>query len=218
MTDRESSTPVPDWYEDPESPGQLRYWDGTNWTEHRHTPDAGGDKSGSMAAGWYPDPEVPWRDRYFDGASWTEDLRADPEAPPHIPSSTTAELPGMVIVENLGVVWATSVRAHIREQDAVRQFKAIGRALKPSSPTGPRFSTSGAGERFEASEHGLATYMADQARHWLMVKLFRRVVALGGNAVVGVQFVLSRDIQSAGVTDTLESTAYGTAVIARAPQ
>lgn len=27
--------PAPDWYEDPEFPGQLRYWDGHEWTEHR---------------------------------------------------------------------------------------------------------------------------------------------------------------------------------------
>lgn len=27
------------WYEDPNVPGTLRYWDGTAWTEHTHTPE-----------------------------------------------------------------------------------------------------------------------------------------------------------------------------------
>ncbi len=29
------ATPPADWYPDPENPSQLRYWDGTAWTEHR---------------------------------------------------------------------------------------------------------------------------------------------------------------------------------------
>lgn len=28
------STPPPNWYNDPVRPAQLRYWDGTRWTEH----------------------------------------------------------------------------------------------------------------------------------------------------------------------------------------
>jgi hypothetical protein len=30
------STPPADWYPDPEVPGQMRYWDGSAWTQHRH--------------------------------------------------------------------------------------------------------------------------------------------------------------------------------------
>jgi len=30
-----ASPAAPNWYTDPEHPDQLRYWDGTQWTEHR---------------------------------------------------------------------------------------------------------------------------------------------------------------------------------------
>jgi len=29
------TTAAPDWYDDPDRPGQKRYWDGDTWTEHR---------------------------------------------------------------------------------------------------------------------------------------------------------------------------------------
>ncbi len=34
MTD--GSAPVPGWYEDPQDPGRLRWWDGNGWTESTH--------------------------------------------------------------------------------------------------------------------------------------------------------------------------------------
>lgn len=50
-----SDLPPANWYPDPEVPGQQRYWDGTQWTEHR-APLAGSPAvSGQQQAGWDPD-------------------------------------------------------------------------------------------------------------------------------------------------------------------
>ena len=51
-------TDVPSgWYDDPEHPEQYRYWDGTNWTDHRAPKavpqgPASGDASGIVTQGW----------------------------------------------------------------------------------------------------------------------------------------------------------------------
>jgi hypothetical protein len=34
-----SSSPAPDWYQDPDGSGGLRYWDGQAWTDHTHKPN-----------------------------------------------------------------------------------------------------------------------------------------------------------------------------------
>jgi hypothetical protein len=74
------STVLAGWYADPENPGQLRWWNGNEWTEHFHPrgPD-------SIEAGWYDDPNVPNARRFWDGATWTDHYEAPPDQAPAPP-------------------------------------------------------------------------------------------------------------------------------------
>lgn len=55
-----------DWYENPEDPTTLRYWDGAGWTNETRP------KLTNVPAGWYPDTERPGGTRWWDGAKWTD--------------------------------------------------------------------------------------------------------------------------------------------------
>lgn len=48
-----SDLPPANWYPDPEVPGQQRYWDGTQWTEHR-APGAGAQPTQDTGPGGAP--------------------------------------------------------------------------------------------------------------------------------------------------------------------
>jgi len=45
----------PDWYDDPDRPGQKRYWDGSAWTEHRTEYAEAASRPAPEAPAWRPD-------------------------------------------------------------------------------------------------------------------------------------------------------------------
>jgi resuscitation-promoting factor RpfB len=63
-----SNTTPAGWYPDSRSPGQLRYWNGTQWTGHTAP---SGPTSNTTPAGWYPDSQSPGQLRYWNGTKWT---------------------------------------------------------------------------------------------------------------------------------------------------
>ena len=74
------------WYPDPSNPGQLRYWDGSTWTEHVGPKVA----TGTAMAGWYPAPFDPTRLRYWDGTVWTDHFAPRNDALPATRRATTS--------------------------------------------------------------------------------------------------------------------------------
>ena len=90
-----TQAPPAGWYQDPGGPG-LRYWDGSQWTQHVRSRDvapqpvapqpvAVAPQPAAVApqpvavaaaagppAGWHPDPTRRFELRYWDGAQWSE--------------------------------------------------------------------------------------------------------------------------------------------------
>lgn len=68
------SLPMAGWYTDATGEGDLRYWDGAQWTTSvvRLDQPANGSATPSVAADWYPDPTGRFDLRFWDGRAWTE--------------------------------------------------------------------------------------------------------------------------------------------------
>lgn len=78
------------WYPDPAGSKDLRYFDGSKWTQElRPKPQT----SSEAPEGWYKDPGGSGGQRYFDGASWTSQTRPTPPPTPasHDPRLAAAQ-------------------------------------------------------------------------------------------------------------------------------
>ena len=98
--------------------------------------------------------------------------------------TTTDEIPGVTIVETLGLVRGSTVRA-----------RHIGRDIM----AGLRNMVGG--------EVGEYTKLLAEAREESLQRMIESAEAMGGNAIVGVRFITSAVAQGAA-----EIVAYGTAV------
>lgn len=131
-----SDLPPANWYPDPEVPGQQRYWDGTQWTEHR-APGAGVSGSGAPAgdqatpaSDTTQTPQQPEWSQAPAGASapqWGQPSQAPSYAP-----SSSGPTNGMAIAALvLAIVWLGglgSVAAVILGLLAIRQINAANGA------------------------------------------------------------------------------------------
>ncbi len=69
-----------DWYPDPSGRFELRYWNGSMWTEHVlnngqqfiDTVASSNASNSAAPADWYPDPSGRFELRYWNGSMWTE--------------------------------------------------------------------------------------------------------------------------------------------------
>jgi hypothetical protein len=69
-----NALPVAGWYTDTAGEGDLRYWDGAQWTTSvvRLDTSTNTSRTASAAADWYPDPTGRFDLRFWNGLAWTE--------------------------------------------------------------------------------------------------------------------------------------------------
>lgn len=151
--------PVPGWYPDPTSPGLLREWDGQAWTANTQ-----------QAISEQQDMQVGGGPAKYSG--------------PPILVATTNDLAGLRIVEVLGEVFGTTVRAR------------------------NAFSNIGAGFRtMFGGEAKAYTQLLTDSRMEAVDRLRFAALQRGANAVVAMRF------DSGDIANLMnEVTAYGTAV------
>lgn len=95
-----SQQPPSGWYPDSQVPGQLRFWDGTRWTEHTAAPTAGGPTSA---------PTFPVNAPGSQPSVDTQQVRLYPPGGPKVPTPQNWFLRHKILSSVLGVFVALMV-------------------------------------------------------------------------------------------------------------
>ncbi len=107
------ATPA-DWYPDPSTAAQFRYWNGAAWTDHARPRHA----AAATPAGWYPAPSDASQLRYWNGTMWTDHFAPRSGAwpavqPATMPWSDAGRVPtgGEARISMSSAEWQNHVRA-----------------------------------------------------------------------------------------------------------
>lgn len=108
------------WYDNPDDPTTVRFWDGSTWTTQIQ---AKAPSAATVPPGWYPDPELAVSERWWDGNTWTAQARVVASTPQSTATTNSAPAepsfrPNTRPIDKLGKTEARSLAQQLTAENA----------------------------------------------------------------------------------------------------